>query len=138
MAEWWKVLNEPSKKWVCTTALCVIWYVVSLGKALLAKYISTRFKAPLTLSFIQLVSISIYSIPLLYFCKLKFSCLSKFYFYRYLLPLSLLKALTTASGHLAIWNISVSYSQISKYYQYYKCWSIDFVQEVQGSNSSNV
>jgi len=103
------------RKWILTGVLCVIWYVVSLGKALLAKYISTLFKKPLTLSFVQLVSISIYSIPLLYFCNLKFNSISRYYFFRFLIPLSILKALTTASGHLAIWNISVSYSQISKF-----------------------
>lgn len=46
-------------------ALCTVWFTISAGNNVVGKLILTEFPYPMTVSFVQLLSIVIFSIPTL-------------------------------------------------------------------------
>ena len=96
-------------KMVC---LCIVWYAVSSVNNIVGKIILSDFPYPMTVSLVQLMSITVYSLPILKVWsipKLDRSIPVK-YWAKTFLPLALGKVLASVSAHISIWKVPVSYA----------------------------
>lgn len=93
-----------------------MWYVVSSINNIVGKIILSDFPYPMTVSFVQLISITVYSLPILKVWnipKLDRSIPLKFWV-KTLLPLAMGKVVASISAHISIWKVPVSYAHTVK------------------------
>ena len=88
--------------------LCLIWFGVAAGSNNIGKIILTEFPYPITLTTNHHLNITIYSFPLLYILRARFkhgrTQISKAIYLKYILPMTILKVLTEASGLFSVWK----------------------------------
>ncbi|CAG0881095.1 unnamed protein product, partial [Darwinula stevensoni] len=91
--------------------LCVLWYIVSSSNNVIGKTLLMRFSYPMTVTMVQLVSITVYSGPLfkLWGVRTRMEYGSK-YWWRVIIPLAFGKFVASVSAHVSLWKVSVSYS----------------------------
>ena len=96
--------------------LCIAWYTVSSGNNVVGKMILSDFPYPMTLSMVQLFSISVYLIPFLWFWNVPPTTHMPIkYWFTMILPLVLGKFFSSVSGHISIWKVPVSYAHTGKF-----------------------
>ncbi|XP_008558962.1 solute carrier family 35 member E1 homolog [Microplitis demolitor] len=95
--------------------LCVLWYIISSTNNVVGKILLLEFPYPLTVTMVQLTSITILSDPFFRFWGIrKTSEISWNYYFRLLVPLALGKLLANVLSHISIWKVPVSYAHTVK------------------------
>ncbi|KAI4481884.1 hypothetical protein M0802_013873 [Mischocyttarus mexicanus] len=96
--------------------LCVLWYVVSSSSNVVGKMILSDFPYPLTVTMVQLTSITVYSGPFfnLWGVRKSSSNIPWNYYLRLIVPLALGKFLANVFSHVSIWKVPVSYAHTVK------------------------
>lgn len=96
-------------------ALCLLWYIVSSSNNVIGKMLLNEFPYPMTVTMVQLTSISVYSGPFFNLWNVrKFVDIPWPYYMQYIVPLALGKFLASVSSHISIWKVPVSYAHTGK------------------------
>lgn len=92
--------------------LCLLWYAVSSSSNIVGKMVLLDFPYPITLTMVQLTSISVYSGPFfnLWGIRKSPSNIPWRYYLRLIVPLALGKFLANVFSHVSIWKVPVSYA----------------------------
>jgi len=101
-------------RWGLIVGLCVVWYAVSSVNGVIGKTLLSQFPYPMTLTMAQLLSISIFSEPLLRIFVKRTTEIETSVFRRIVIPLAIGKFLASVSSHFSIWKVPVSYSHTVK------------------------
>lgn len=95
--------------------LCILWYVVSSSNNVIGKMILSDFPFPLTVTMIQLTSISLYSGPFFNLWRVrKYVNMPWRYYFTFIIPLAFGKFLASVTSHISIWKVPVSYAHTVK------------------------
>lgn len=96
--------------------LCLMWYVVSSSSNVVGKMLLSEFPYPLTVTMVQLTSITLYSGPFfnLWGVRRYSSNITWSYYLRLIVPLALGKFLANVFSHVSIWKVPVSYAHTVK------------------------
>ncbi|CAG7679815.1 unnamed protein product [Allacma fusca] len=68
----------------------------------------------MTVTFVQLLSITVYSAPVLQVLNLKSNSIPKSYYMSIVIPLAVGKFVASVSSHVSIWKVPVSYAHTGK------------------------
>lgn len=100
--------------------LCLLWYVVSSSSNVVGKMLLSEFPYPLTVTMVQLTSITVYSGPFfnLWGVRKYSSNISWSYYLRLIVPLALGKFLANVFSHVSIWKVPVSYAHTGMHIWY--------------------
>lgn len=91
--------------------LCATWYIVSSSNNVIGKMLLNDFPFPMTVTMVQLTSITLYSGPLFHLWGVRnYTSLSWNYYFRLIVPLAFGKFLASVSSHISIWKVPVSYA----------------------------
>jgi solute carrier family 35 protein E1 len=94
---------------------CILWYVVSSSNNVIGKMLLNDFPYPMTVTMVQLTSITLYSGPFFNMWGVrKFVDISWGYYIKVIVPLALGKFLASVSSHISIWKVPVSYAHTVK------------------------
>uniref|UniRef100_A0A182N1A8 Sugar phosphate transporter domain-containing protein n=1 Tax=Anopheles dirus TaxID=7168 RepID=A0A182N1A8_9DIPT len=95
--------------------LCILWYIVSSSNNVIGKMILSEFPYPMTVTMIQLTSITVYSGPFFNLWGVrKYVDISWRYYFSFIVPLALGKFLASVTSHISIWKVPVSYAHTVK------------------------
>ncbi|KAJ8933200.1 hypothetical protein NQ318_008049 [Aromia moschata] len=103
-------------KEICTVLfLCVLWYAVSSTNNVIGKMLLNEFPYPVTMTMVQLLSITILSGPFFNLWGVrKYVDISWPYYFRLIVPLALGKFIASVFSHVSIWKVPVSYAHTVK------------------------
>lgn len=94
---------------------CILWYVVSSSNNVIGKMLLNDFPYPMTVTMVQLTSITLYSGPFFNMWGVrKFVDINWSYYIKVIVPLALGKFLASVSSHISIWKVPVSYAHTVK------------------------
>ncbi|KAJ4450027.1 solute carrier family 35 member E1 homolog [Periplaneta americana] len=94
---------------------CILWYVVSSSNNVIGKMLLNDFPYPMTVTMVQLTSITLYSGPFFNMWGVRrFVDISWSYYMKVIVPLALGKFLASVSSHVSIWKVPVSYAHTVK------------------------
>lgn len=105
--------NRQNRREVITVLfLCLLWYVISSSSNVVGKILLSEFPYPMTVTMVQLTSITIYSSLFfnLWGVRKYSPDISCGYYLRLIVPLSLGKFLANVFSHVSIWKVPVSYA----------------------------
>uniref|UniRef100_A0A224XRT3 Putative glucose-6-phosphate/phosphate and phosphoenolpyruvate/phosphate antiporter n=1 Tax=Panstrongylus lignarius TaxID=156445 RepID=A0A224XRT3_9HEMI len=107
--------SKQTRETVFLLGLCFLWYLVSSSNNVVGKMLLNDFPYPMTVTMVQLLSITIYSGPFfnLWGVRRANSFTWKFYF-KFLVPLALGKFMASVFTHVSIWRVPVSYAHTVK------------------------
>ncbi|XP_031628438.1 solute carrier family 35 member E1 homolog [Contarinia nasturtii] len=106
---------EKSKQIFNVLSLCLIWYVVSSSNNVIGKMVLSSFPYPMTVTMVQLTSITLYSGPFFNLWGVrKYSDMSWQYYCKLIIPLALGKFFSSVTSHISIWKVPVSYAHTVK------------------------
>ncbi|VDM39223.1 unnamed protein product [Toxocara canis] len=108
--------------------LCAFWYIVSSASSIVNKWtlqdvlimtvrlgdLLQKYPYPMSVALASLLSIPLYSTPLLRFWQIKKCHISSYYMTRYVIPISIGKAFAVASAYFSLWKVPVSYAHTVK------------------------
>lgn len=95
--------------------LCILWYIVSSSNNVIGKMILSEFPYPVTVTMVQLTSITLYSGPFFNLWGVrKYVDISWRFYFRFIVPLALGKFLASVTSHISIWKVPVSYAHTVK------------------------
>lgn len=95
--------------------LCFLWYLVSSSNNVIGKLVLQSFPFPMTVTMVQLLSITVYSGPFFRLWNVrKSSPIEWKYYLRYIIPLALGKFLASVTSHISLWKVPVSYAHTVK------------------------
>lgn len=107
MAETREILN--------VVILCLLWYVVSSSNNVIGKMLLSDFPYPMTVTMIQLLSITVYSEIFFNMWGIrKYVDMSWSYYFKLIVPLALGKFIASVLSHVSIWKVPVSYAHTVK------------------------
>ncbi|XP_066603359.1 solute carrier family 35 member E1 homolog [Prorops nasuta] len=108
--------RRNSREVVTLLFLCLLWYIISSSSNVVGKKLLSQFPYPLSVTMVQLTSITIYSGPFfnLWGVRKYTSNISWGYYMRLLVPLALGKFIATVFSHVSIWKVPVSYAHTVK------------------------
>ncbi|XP_075236848.1 solute carrier family 35 member E1 homolog isoform X2 [Lycorma delicatula] len=103
-------------KEVCTILiLCLLWYIVSSSNNVVGKMLLNDFPYPMTVTMVQLLSITLYSGPFFNMWGVRrFVDISWTYYFKLIVPLALGKFMASVFTHVSIWKVPVSYAHTVK------------------------
>ncbi|XP_049955367.1 solute carrier family 35 member E1 homolog [Schistocerca serialis cubense] len=103
------------KSAVRVVVLCLLWYLVSSSNNVIGKMLLNDFPYPMTVTMVQLLSITLYSGPFFNMSGVrKFVDISRSYYLKIIIPLALGKFFASVSSHISIWKVPVSYAHTVK------------------------
>ncbi|XP_071547741.1 solute carrier family 35 member E1 homolog [Panulirus ornatus] len=95
--------------------LCIIWYLVSSSNNVVGKTLLNEFPYPMTVTMVQLMSITLYSSPVLKWMGVRRRAdISWSYYKRIIIPLAFGKFIASVFSHVSIWRVPVSYAHTVK------------------------
>jgi len=101
------------KKAIQIVCLCLAWYITSSANGVVGKIVLSDFPYPMTVSMVQLASISLYLIPVMKAWKVPSTKPSEIplkYWFQMIIPLAFGKFFASVSSHISIWKVPVSYA----------------------------
>lgn len=102
---------DKSKQIFNVVSLCLIWYVVSSTNNVIGKMVLSTFPYPMTVTMVQLTSITLYSGPFFNLWGVrKYADISWNYYFKLIIPLALGKFFSSVTSHISIWKVPVSYA----------------------------
>lgn len=109
--------RRNNREVVTVLFLCLLWYVVSSSSNVVGKMLLSEFPYPLTVTMVQLTSITLYSGPFfnLWGVRRYSSNITWSYYLRLIVPLALGKFLANVFSHVSIWKVPVSYAHTGMY-----------------------
>lgn len=92
--------------------LCILWYIISSSNNVVGKLLLSEFPYPMTVTMIQLTTITILSGPFFNLLGVRKSSsdISWSYYFRLIVPLALGKFVGSVFSHVSIWKVPVSYA----------------------------
>lgn len=91
--------------------LCILWYIISSSNNVIGKMVLNEFPYPMTVTMIQLCSITLYSGPFFNLWKIrKYQDIPRGYYLRLIVPLAFGKFLASVTSHISLWKVPVSYA----------------------------
>ena len=103
--------RKGSRQVLSVITLCILWYIVSSSNNVIGKMVLSEFPYPMTVTIVQLISITIYSGPFFNLWGVrKYSDMSWPYYCKLIIPLALGKFLASVTSHISIWKVPVSYA----------------------------
>lgn len=111
-----KVQWTDIKEFIIIVVLCLCWYSVSSANGVLGKWILSEFEHPMTVTLVQLVSIVVFSRPMLTFLGVRRSSagISRKCYWKFIIPLAVAKFVSSVFAHISIWKTPVSYAHTVK------------------------
>lgn len=107
--------KAATRQMMTITFLCILWYIVSSSNNVIGKMILSEFPYPMTVTMVQLTSITIYSGPFFNLWGVrKYVDMSWRYYFKFIVPLALGKFLASVTSHISIWKVPVSYAHTVK------------------------
>lgn len=107
--------KTATRQMMTITFLCILWYVVSSSNNVIGKMILSEFPYPMTVTMVQLTSITVYSGPFFNLWGVrKYVDISWRYYFKFIVPLALGKFLASVASHISIWKVPVSYAHTVK------------------------
>lgn len=107
--------TERSRQIFNVIVLCLLWYIISSSNNVIGKMVLSEFPYPMTVTMVQLSSITLYSGPFFNFWGVRKNAdLSWPYYFRLIVPLALGKFLASVTSHISIWKVPVSYAHTGK------------------------
>lgn len=104
---------------VTVIILCLMWYIVSSSNNVIGKMVLNALPYPMTITMVQLLSISIYSGPFFNLFNIrKYIPIPWPYYIRLIIPLALGKFLASVTSHISIWKVPVSYAHTGLYFNF--------------------
>ncbi|KAH8289260.1 hypothetical protein KR054_002428 [Drosophila jambulina] len=95
--------------------MCLFWYVISSSNNVIGKMVLNEFPFPMTVTLVQLCSITLYSGPFFNLWRIrKYQEIPRSYFYRLIVPLAVGKLLASVTSHISLWKVPVSYAHTVK------------------------
>ncbi|XP_073832537.1 solute carrier family 35 member E1 homolog [Musca autumnalis] len=95
--------------------LCIVWYIISSSNNVIGKMVLNEFPFPMTVTMVQLCSITLYSGPFFNLWKIrKYQDLPRGYYLRLIIPLAFGKFLASVTSHISLWKVPVSYAHTVK------------------------
>lgn len=96
--------------------LCIIWYIVSSSNNVIGKMVLSEFPYPMTVTMVQLTSITVYSGPFFNLWGVrKHTDMPWNYFLKIILPLAFGKFFASVTSHISIWKVPVSYAHTGEF-----------------------
>ncbi|CAH0555416.1 unnamed protein product [Brassicogethes aeneus] len=107
--------KKQTKEVVTVLLLCISWYVVSSSNNVVGKTLLNEFPYPMTMTMVQLLSITVLSGPLFNLWGVrKYVDISWRYYFRLIVPLAFGKFVASVFSHVSIWKVPVSYAHTVK------------------------
>lgn len=107
--------NKQTRETLTVVGLCLLLYIVSSSNNVIGKLLLSDFPFPMTVTMVQLTSISLYSGPFFRLLGVRrFVDISWRYYFKIIVPLALGKFLASVLNHVSLWKISVSYAHTVK------------------------
>ncbi|RXG60688.1 Solute carrier family 35 member E1-like protein [Armadillidium vulgare] len=109
--------ENVNKEGIFIISLCLIWYITSSCNNVIGKTLLNEFPYPLTVTIAQLLSITLFSGPVLKCMGVKprrTADISWSYYKKFLIPLSLGKFFAVVLTHVSLWKVPVSYTHTVK------------------------
>lgn len=93
-----------------------MWYIISSSNNVIGKMVLSTFPYPMTVTMVQLTSITLYSGPFFNLWGIrKYSDISWNYYLKLIIPLALGKFFASVTSHISIWKVPVSYAHTGKH-----------------------
>lgn len=108
---------KENREVLTTILLCLLWYVVSSSSNVAAKALLSEFPYPITVTMVQLTTISVFSGPVFSLWGVRrtsTSLITWSYYFKLIVPLALGKFLGNVLSHVSIWKVPVSYAHTGK------------------------
>lgn len=106
---------QRNKYYFSVIALCMVWYIVSSSNNVIGKMVLSEFPYPMTVTMVQLSSITLYSGPFFKMWGVRDqTSISWRYYFRLIVPLALGKFVASVTSHISIWKVPVSYAHTGK------------------------
>ncbi|XP_058064060.1 solute carrier family 35 member E1 homolog [Anopheles bellator] len=107
--------TSTMRQTLAISSLCILWYMVSSSNNVIGKMILSEFPYPMTVTMIQLTSITVYSGPFFNLWGVrKYVDISWRYYLKFIVPLALGKFLASVTSHISIWKVPISYAHTVK------------------------
>jgi len=107
--------------------LCLAWYATSSANGVVGKIVLSDFPYPMTVSMVQLLSISLYLIPVMKVWHVPSTRLADIplkYWFQMILPLAFGKFFSSVASHISIWKVPVSYAHTGKSHSVKLCFFV--------------
>lgn len=109
-------MTETNRQILNVIVLCLFWYIISSSNNVIGKMVLSEFPYPMTVTMVQLTSITLYSGPFFNLWGVrKYADMSWRYYFRFIVPLALGKFFASVTSHISIWKVPVSYAHTGKY-----------------------
>ncbi|KRT81860.1 hypothetical protein AMK59_6209 [Oryctes borbonicus] len=107
--------RKYTKEVLTVLFLCISWYIVSSSNNVIGKMLLNEFPYPMTMTMVQLLSITIYSGPFFNMWGVrKYVDMSWNYYFKLIIPLAFGKFFASVFSHVSIWKVPVSYAHTVK------------------------
>ncbi|KAK9889765.1 hypothetical protein WA026_007146 [Henosepilachna vigintioctopunctata] len=107
--------SKHTREVLTVLGLCILWYIVSSSNNVIGKMLLNDFPYPMTMTMVQLLSITIFSEPFFNILGVrKYADISWNYYFKLIVPLALGKFTSSVFSHVSIWKVPVSYAHTVK------------------------